>query len=110
MSTGTSKKNEIIYDNSSLSDSLQTSSNTINIEEKYPNIRFIVDTESIPFPKKLMKMLSRNDWNDIISWAPGGKSFKIHDREKFMKVLCPTYYFKAPPIQFSPKTIIFSFF
>merc|ERR1711862_768046 len=48
----------------------------------------------IPFPKKLMKMLSRNDWNDIISWAPGGKSFKIHDREKFMKVLCPTYYFE----------------
>ena len=47
------------------------------------------------FPHKLHKMLEdvEKEGNEsIISWLPDGKSFKVHDREKFEQDLMPKYF------------------
>jgi len=40
-----------------------------------------------PFPQKLMSILSRKEFEDIISWMPEGKSFSIHNKNGFSSVL-----------------------
>ena len=46
-------------------------------------------------PVKVMKILSRSDWNDIISWTPSGLAFRVHDADRLMQVLAPNYYLEA---------------
>lgn len=65
----------------------------LKIRESYPNAQF--DTESENFPHKLLKILSKSDREDIISWTPNGKAFKIHDKDRLMQALSPCYYFEA---------------
>ena len=43
-----------------------------------------------------MKILSRSDWKDIISWTLDGKSFRVHDKERLMQALSPYYYYEIP--------------
>ena len=44
---------------------------------------------------QVMKILSRSDWCDIISWTPSGKSFRIYDKERLMQVLTPQFYLEV---------------
>ena len=47
------------------------------------------------FPRLLHTMLSRSEeggYTDIVSWQPHGKSFLIHDREKFVREVMPKYF------------------
>mmetsp|Transcript_27479 Transcript_27479/g.42272 ORF Transcript_27479/g.42272 Transcript_27479/m.42272 type:complete len:304 (+) Transcript_27479:106-1017(+) len=32
------------------------------------------------------------DYSDVISWSPDGKSFKVHDKERFSEEIMPTYF------------------
>jgi hypothetical protein len=48
-----------------------------------------------PFPGKLYRLLAageRNGNEAIISFTPDGRAIKIHDREKFMQHVIPTYF------------------
>lgn len=64
----------------------------LKIKESYPNVELLVDTQSTKFPQKVMKILSRSDWCDIISWTVSGKAFRIYDKERLMQVLTPQYF------------------
>ncbi|KAL3933594.1 MAG: hypothetical protein SGBAC_010323 [Bacillariaceae sp.] len=49
----------------------------------------------VPFPQRLfqlLKLVEENGWEDIISWVDKGTGFKVHDREKFEKVLLDKYF------------------
>lgn len=81
--------------NSHVSNSSEDSSrdtSLLKIKESYPNVELLVDTQSAKFPQKVMKILSRSDWSDIISWTPSGKAFRIYDKERLMQVLTPQYF------------------
>lgn len=48
-----------------------------------------------PFPMKLYTMLQESEekgWEDIVRWAPNGLSFFVHDVDRFMKDVLPTYF------------------
>lgn len=49
----------------------------------------------VPFPQRLfhlLKLVEQNGWEDIISWVDDGTGFKVHDREKFEKLLLVKYF------------------
>lgn len=48
-----------------------------------------------PFPIKLYLMLqevAKNGKEDIISWAPDGLSFQVHDSDRFLVEILPSYF------------------
>ena len=47
------------------------------------------------FPYRLHQLLAEaeiNNMDDIISWLPCGTLFKVHDKERFVKVIMPKYF------------------
>jgi hypothetical protein len=53
---------------------------------------------SLQFPWKLHRLLEetdRNGDNDIISWLPGYKAFKVHNRLEFAARIMPAYFSSA---------------
>lgn len=49
------------------------------------------------FPWKLHRILEhaqKEQLSDVISWLPGGKSFRIHDKDRFSKEIMP-HFFKS---------------
>jgi hypothetical protein len=44
------------------------------------------------FPLKLHYILSQEEISDIISWQPHGRSFKLHDPEKFLEKVMPLHF------------------
>jgi len=40
-----------------------------------------------PFPQKLMSILSKKEFEDIISWMPEGESFSVHNKNSLSAVL-----------------------
>jgi hypothetical protein len=49
----------------------------------------------LPFPWKLHQLLDdmrRDGCEDIASWLPGGKSFRIHKPEQFSKEIMSNYF------------------
>jgi hypothetical protein len=51
--------------------------------------------ENLPFPVKLYAMLedaSSQGFEDIVSWLPSGKGFKVHDRERFEEHAMAQYF------------------
>ena len=76
-----------------------------NSEETAPNIQQsrypaqLDSTLSPPpgalFPSRLYQLLEdaeKDGLESIISWMPDGKSFKVHDKEKFERDLMPRYF------------------
>jgi len=54
-----------------------------------------------PFPEKVHRILedcARNGQEDICSFAPHGRSFRIHDPDRFSTVLMPKYFKKQPKV------------
>ncbi|GFH55155.1 hypothetical protein CTEN210_11631 [Chaetoceros tenuissimus] len=47
------------------------------------------------FPQKLHKILDDNLFEEIISWQPHGRSFKVHQQGDFMKKVYPIYFKKT---------------
>ncbi|CAJ1950856.1 unnamed protein product [Cylindrotheca closterium] len=48
-----------------------------------------------PFPMKLYSMLQearQKQWEDVVSWAPDGLSFRVHDIDRFMTDVLPIYF------------------
>jgi hypothetical protein len=45
-----------------------------------------------PFPMKLHYILSQEEVSDIVSWQPHGRSFKIHNPEKFLEKVMPLHF------------------
>lgn len=49
----------------------------------------------IQFPWKLHELLEQTEKDgkaDVISWLPGGKSFKVHKKEEFCRDIMPAYF------------------
>lgn len=45
-----------------------------------------------PFPVKLHRMLSSQQFRDVITWLPNGRAFAILDQEAFEKQVIPTFF------------------
>ena len=48
-----------------------------------------------PFPEKLFRMLSdthEQGWTDIVSFLPHGRSFAVHDPDRFVQQVMPRYF------------------
>ncbi|KAL7460767.1 hypothetical protein ACHAXS_001209, partial [Conticribra weissflogii] len=64
-----------------------TSMKTPRFQCKQPGGR-----ERKKFPDVLYEILSDPRNYHIIYWMPHGRSWRVHDREKLAKVLCPRYF------------------
>jgi len=45
-----------------------------------------------PFPSKLHQLLESNEFDEIISWHPNGRSFILHDAQGFVDSVMPLYF------------------
>lgn len=45
-----------------------------------------------PFPLKLMEMLANKDTQNILSWMPHGRAFKIFHQSQFVSVVLPLFF------------------
>lgn len=41
---------------------------------------------------QLLEYAGSNDLSHVVSWLPGGRSFKVHDRDAFMDAVMPQYF------------------
>jgi hypothetical protein len=44
------------------------------------------------FPAKLHKILSDPSYNDVIAWAPHGRSFRVLDKKRFIEEVAPKFF------------------
>jgi len=73
------------------SSSPHTTSKKSSLEYRYQNMPGR-GRERRKFPVVLYEILSDPRNFHIIYWMPHGRSWRIHDREKLAKVLCPRYF------------------
>lgn len=59
--------------------------------------------KAIPFPVKLMKVLSQKEYNEIITWLPDGKSFTIVRPKAFVTEILITHFKQAKYSSFTRK-------
>ncbi|KAG7363726.1 HSF-type DNA-binding protein [Nitzschia inconspicua] len=50
------------------------------------------NSQQMRFPWKLHMLLERTDAASVISWMPDGKSFLIHDKDRFSQELLPEFF------------------
>lgn len=58
---------------------------------------------AVPFPLKLMKVLSTKKFSDIITWMPSGKSFSIVNSKAFVAEILPDHFKSAKYSSFTRK-------
>lgn len=58
---------------------------------------------AVPFPLKLMKVLSDSRFNDIITWTPSGKAFTIVNAKAFVADILPEHFKSAKFSSFTRK-------
>lgn len=58
---------------------------------------------AVPFPLKLMKVLSCKEYNHIINWMPSGKSFSIKKPKLFTAQILPEHFKSAKYSSFTRK-------
>jgi len=59
--------------------------------------------KAVPFPLKLMKVLSNKEFEPIITWMPSGKSFSIVDSKAFVADILPEHFKSAKYASFTRK-------
>jgi hypothetical protein len=65
-----------------------------------------------PFPGKLYRLLAEaesSDKENIVSFTPDGRAFKIHCRETFIKHVSPTYFRQAKITSFARQLNFYGF-
>ncbi|KAG7342529.1 HSF-type DNA-binding protein [Nitzschia inconspicua] len=50
------------------------------------------NSQQMRFPSKLHMLLERTDASSVISWMPDGKSFLIHDKDRFSQELLAEFF------------------
>eukprot|EP00934_Nitzschia_sp_Nitz4_P007388 Nitzschia sp. Nitz4//scaffold35_size145790//135274//136217//NITZ4_003059-RA/size145790-augustus-gene-0.126-mRNA-1//1//CDS//3329549211//7378//frame0 len=58
---------------------------------------------AVPFPMKLMKVLSNKKFRDIITWTPSGKAFTIVQPKAFVAEILPEHFKSAKFSSFTRK-------
>merc|ERR1719416_223127 len=74
-------------------------SNTQSKSNPYPDRM----DDIIPFPQRLMKLLSHTELSESITWLPHGKSFIILDKKKFTDEVLPRFFNEAKFTSFTRK-------
>ena len=73
-----------------------TSASTLNIQiPLYPQVAV---SKTKTFPWKLHKMLELADqegFDNIVSWLPDGRSFKVHDPSEFVEQIMPNFFLQS---------------
>jgi len=59
--------------------------------------------KAVPFPLKLMKVLSNEQFEHVITWMPSGKSFSIVDSKTFVSKILPEHFKSAKYASFTRK-------
>jgi hypothetical protein len=63
-------------------------------EDLHSDLMFISydDLNKLSFPAKLHAILSHWDIEDIVSWMPHGRAWRIHDPEGFQRSIMPRFF------------------
>jgi hypothetical protein len=66
-------------------------------EDSCSDLSFIYndDLKKLSFPAKLHAILSHWDIEDIVSWMPHGRAWRIHDPERFQRLIMPHFFHKC---------------
>ena len=62
-----------------------------------------------PFPQKLHKLLEDGTHADIISWAPNGRCFLIHQPKLFVQVVLPHFFNATKKTSFTRQLNLYGF-
>jgi len=76
---------------------------------KYANMR---GRSQEPFPVKLHSIIERSEqgeFSTIISWAPHGRAFKIHNEVLFVEKVLPLYFFQSKMSSFTRQLRMYGF-
>lgn len=68
--------------------------------------------KSLSFPRKLHSMLeaaSQKNFEHVVSWQPGGKSFKVHNPKRFTAEIMKTYFNQTKYKSFQRQLNIYGF-
>jgi hypothetical protein len=66
-------------------------------EDSHSDLTFMSydDLKKLSFPAKLHAILSHWDIEDIVSWMPHGRAWRIHDPEGFQRLIMPRFFHKC---------------
>ncbi len=66
-------------------------------EDSCSDLSFIYndDLKKLSFPAKLHAILSHWDIEDIVSWMPHGRAWRIHDPDGFQRLIMPRFFHKC---------------
>ena len=70
------------------------------------------ESKTIPFPLKLHEMLDRierDGLSHVVSWQPHGRCFVVHDQDKFVEVIMPTYFKQTKFASFQRQLNLYGF-
>ena len=56
------------------------------------HFEFPINSVRDTFPTKLFKILSKSDFQDVISWLPHGRSWRVLDPLRFQTEVLPLYF------------------
>ncbi|GFH55364.1 hypothetical protein CTEN210_11840 [Chaetoceros tenuissimus] len=62
-----------------------------------------------PFPQKLHKILDEGIHSDIISWAPHGRCFLIHQPKLFVEIVLPNFFHSTKKTSFTRQLNLYGF-
>ena len=63
-----------------------------NLKSDENQIEFPINSARDNFPTKLYKILSKPDFEDVISWLPHGRSWRVLDQKRFETEVLPLYF------------------
>lgn len=75
-------------DDSSISDNQSNSTTSQSLSKAH----YSTHKRAKTFPEVLLDILSNNDNEYIVGWLPHGKSFAIHDSNRFSSLILPKYF------------------
>ena len=64
---------------------------------------------AIPFPVKLHQLLDRGVHSNIISWAPHGRSFILHQQKEFVETVMSIYFRQTKLTSFQRQLNLYGF-
>ena len=69
----------------------------------------LCENQTLSFPVKLYAILENANYESIISWAPHGRAFVVHDPNQFMSGIAPQFFHQSKYRSFTRQLNIWCF-
>ena len=108
----TNKGYQRMYVDHNYNDLAKSTLHSISLKEKEALKSYFKEEVIGAFPSKLqtlLRIVEKHDLDQIVSWQPHGRSFLIHDANKFEDVIMRKYFNKAQIASFRRQLNLYNF-